>query len=149
MLSQLLMLFGFFSLVLVSVYWVNRAVSLFDQLIGDGQSAVVFLEFTLLTLPNVIRLVLPISAFVATVYVVNRLITDSELVVMQAAGRAECADSAIGTRLIRDGRPGVEGPRREGAGMAGRTSFTQFFFKDTTKWMPHAQNRFPWFKLIR
>jgi len=86
MLSQLLMLFGFFSLVLVSVYWVNRAVSLFDQLIGDGQSAVVFLEFTLLTLPNVIRLVLPISAFVATVYVVNRLITDSELVVMQAAG---------------------------------------------------------------
>lgn len=86
LLAQLLMLFGFFSLVLVSVYWVNRAVSLFDQLIGDGQSALVFLEFTLLTLPNVIRVVLPISAFVATVHVVNRLITDSEMVVMQAAG---------------------------------------------------------------
>ena len=39
LLSQLLGLFGFFSLVLVAVYWINRAVGLFDQLIGDGQSA--------------------------------------------------------------------------------------------------------------
>jgi len=39
MLSQLLVLFGFFSLVLVSVYWVNRAIGLFDQLISDGQTA--------------------------------------------------------------------------------------------------------------
>lgn len=86
LLSQLLALFGFFSLLLVSVYWVNRAVGLFDQLIGDGQSTLVFLEFSLLTLPNVIRLVLPISTFVAAVYVANRLMNDSELVVMQATG---------------------------------------------------------------
>lgn len=86
LLSQLLQLFGFFSLVLVAVYWVNRAVGLFDQLIGDGQSALVFLEFSILTLPNAIRLVLPISAFAATVYVVNRLMQESELVVMQATG---------------------------------------------------------------
>jgi lipopolysaccharide export system permease protein len=86
LLSQLLQLFGFFSLVLVAVYWVNRAVGLFDQLIGDGQSALVFLEFSLLTLPNAIRLVLPVSAFAATVYVVNRLMQESELVVMQATG---------------------------------------------------------------
>jgi lipopolysaccharide export system permease protein len=86
LLSQLLALFGFFSLVLVAVYWVNRAVGLFDQLIGDGQSALVFLQFSLLTLPNVIRLVLPISAFVGAVYVANRLMSESELVVMQATG---------------------------------------------------------------
>jgi lipopolysaccharide export system permease protein len=86
MLSQLLALFGFFSLVLVAVYWINRAVGLFDKLIGDGQSALVFLEFSLLTLPFVIRLVLPISAFAATVYVTNRLTAESELVVMQATG---------------------------------------------------------------
>lgn len=86
LLSQLLALFGFFSLILVAVYWVNRAVGLFDQLIGDGQSALVFLEFTALTLPNVIRLVLPVSAFAAAVYVANRLTRESELVVMQATG---------------------------------------------------------------
>ncbi|MFN4130812.1 MAG: LPS export ABC transporter permease LptF [Paracoccaceae bacterium] len=86
LLSHLLALFGFFSLLLVSVYWVNRAVGLFDQLIGDGQSALVFVQFSLLTLPNVIRLVLPISTFAAAVYVANRLMSDSELVVMQATG---------------------------------------------------------------
>lgn len=86
LLSQLIAVFGFFSLVLVSVYWINRAVGLFDKLIGDGQSALVFLEFSLLTLPNVIALVLPISAFAAAVYVANRLTQESELVVMQATG---------------------------------------------------------------
>jgi lipopolysaccharide export system permease protein len=86
LLSQLLALFGFFALVLVAVYWVNRAVGLFDQLIGDGQSALVFLEFSILTLPNAIRLVLPVAAFAAAVYVTNRLMQESELVVMQATG---------------------------------------------------------------
>ena len=86
LLSQLVALFGFFALVLVSVYWVNRAVGLFDRLLGDGHSALVFLEFSLLMLPNVIRLVLPIAAFAAAVYVTNRLTQESELVVMQATG---------------------------------------------------------------
>lgn len=86
LLSQLLMLFGFFALVLVLVYWVNRAVVLFDQLIANGQSAAVFLEFTALTLPNVIRIVLPVAAFAGTVYATNRLMSESELVVVQATG---------------------------------------------------------------
>lgn len=85
-LSQLLQYFGFFALVLVGVYWLNKAVGLFDQLIGDGQSTLVFLEFSLLTLPLVIKLVLPVAAFIATVYGTNRLMTESELVVMQATG---------------------------------------------------------------
>ena len=86
LLSQLLILFGFFALVLVLVYWVNRAVVLFDQLIANGQSALVFLEFSALTLPGVIRIVLPIAAFAGTLYVTNRLTAESELVVVQATG---------------------------------------------------------------
>ena len=86
MLGQLLTLFGFFSLILVLVYWINRAVILFDQLIADGQSAAVFLELSALSLPTVIRLALPLSAFAASVYVTNKLTTDSELVVLRATG---------------------------------------------------------------
>ena len=86
MLSQLMVLFGFFSLVLVAVYWVNRAVVLFDRLIADGHSAGVFLEFTALSLPSVIALVLPMASFAAAVYVTNRLMGDSELTVVQATG---------------------------------------------------------------
>ncbi|MEE9426652.1 MAG: LPS export ABC transporter permease LptF, partial [Paracoccaceae bacterium] len=86
LLSQLVVLFGFFALVLVMIYWVNRAVVLFDQLIANGHSALVFLEFSALTLPNVIRLVLPIAAFAASVFCANRLTADSELVVVQSTG---------------------------------------------------------------
>jgi lipopolysaccharide export system permease protein len=82
----LLTLFGFFALVLVGVYWINRAVALFDQIIADGQSAGVFLELTALTLPNVIRVVLPVPAFAAAVYVAHRMIVESEMVVAQATG---------------------------------------------------------------
>ena len=86
MLGQLLTLFGFFSLILVLVYWINRAVRLFDRLIADGQSAWVFLELTSLSLPGLIRIVLPLSAFVAAVYVTNRMSSESELTVVQATG---------------------------------------------------------------
>lgn len=86
MLSQLLVLFGFFALVLVAVFWINRAVVLFDRLIGDGQTALVFLEFTALGLPKLITTVLPLAAFAAAVYVTNRLNNESELTVMAATG---------------------------------------------------------------
>lgn len=85
-LSQLLVLFGFFSLVLISVYWINQAVDLFDSLLADGQNVRVFVEFTLLALPRIMLLVLPISAFVAALYIFNRMTTESELVVLQTAG---------------------------------------------------------------
>lgn len=86
MLSQLLVIFGLSSLVLVLVYWINRAVRLFDQIIASGESATVFLELSVLTLPNVIKLVLPVSAFVSAVYVTNRLSAESELVIVQSTG---------------------------------------------------------------
>jgi lipopolysaccharide export system permease protein len=86
MLSQLLMLFGFFALVLVAVYWVNRAVVLFDRLISDGHSALVVLEFTALSLPAVIAIVLPMAAFAAAVHVTNRLSGEGELTVVRATG---------------------------------------------------------------
>ncbi|MEX3015744.1 LPS export ABC transporter permease LptF [Gymnodinialimonas hymeniacidonis] len=85
-LRQLVMLFGFFSLVLVSVYWVNQAARLFDSLIADGQNVSVFLEFSALTLPWIVQLILPVAAIVATLYIFNRMIGESELVVLQTAG---------------------------------------------------------------
>ena len=86
MLSQFLILFGFFALVLVAVFWINRAVLLFDQVIGNGQSALVFLEFSALGLPKLIVTVLPVATFASSVYVINRMTRESELTVLQATG---------------------------------------------------------------
>lgn len=83
---QLLLLFAFFSLILVGVLWITRSVSLLDKLIADGQSALVFLEFTALTLPSLIQTVVPISVFSAALYVTNRLNRESELTAMLATG---------------------------------------------------------------
>lgn len=85
-LGQLLRVFGFFSLVLVAVYWVNQAAMLFNYLIAEGQSVGVFLELTALELPKLIRVVLPFSAFVATVYVTLAMVRANEIAVLQAAG---------------------------------------------------------------
>ena len=83
---QLVARFGFFAIVLVGVSWINQAVRLFDQLISDGQPAGVFIEITALTLPNVIRIMLPIAAFAASLHVANRLTSESEILAVQSAG---------------------------------------------------------------
>jgi lipopolysaccharide export system permease protein len=81
-----MVLFGFYALVLVAVFWVNRAVALFDQLISDGHSISVFVEFSILSLPAVIAKILPLATFAASVSVINRLSGESELTVLQAVG---------------------------------------------------------------
>ncbi len=88
LLAELLRTFGLVALVLVTVYWANRAVSLFDRVISEGQSLALFFELSLLSLPILVRVVLPIAAFVAALLVTHRLIRDNELLVLQAAGVA-------------------------------------------------------------
>lgn len=84
--SQLLRVFGFFALVLVGVYWINRAVVLLDRYLSEGQGGGLVLELTVLSLPAILLLVLPVAGFAASAQVTNRLHSDSELVVVQGTG---------------------------------------------------------------
>ena len=86
--SQLLTFCGFFALILVAIFWFDKALRMFERLLGKGQSTWLFLELTFLTLPPVIASILPIAGFAAAVFVINRLSADSELIVMKAAGRS-------------------------------------------------------------
>ena len=79
-------MFGFFSLILLFIYWINKAIDLFDKLISDGQTFLVFLEFSILTIPPIIPIIAPLAAFAAAIFVTNRLKNDSELTIMQATG---------------------------------------------------------------
>lgn len=85
-LSQLMRVFGFFALVLVGIYWVNRAVILLDRYLSEGQGGGLVLQLTLLSIPGIMLIVLPVAGFVAAAYTTNRLHADSELVVVQATG---------------------------------------------------------------
>ena len=84
--TQYFLMFGFFSLILLFIYWINKAIALFDNLISDGQTFFVFLEFSILTIPPIISIVAPLAAFAAAIFVTNRLKNDSELTIMQATG---------------------------------------------------------------
>lgn len=75
----------FFVLVFTGVIWLTQAVRLVDTVIASGQGAKVFLEFSTLVLPQVFVIVLPLSGMGASLYALNRLHTDSELVVMMGA----------------------------------------------------------------
>ena len=90
-LRQLTGPFLFFVLVFTGVIWLSQSLRVIDTVVNNGQSATVFLEFTLLLLPRVMAMVLPVAALAATLYAVNRLVTDSEVVVMFAAGRSGAA----------------------------------------------------------
>ncbi len=85
-LGQLMVVFGFFAFVIVMIYWVNRAITLFDRLVGDGQSVRVFVEFTLLIIPFLLFIILPLAAFAAAINVANRLSSESEMVVLRSSG---------------------------------------------------------------
>ncbi|MEM7528981.1 MAG: LPS export ABC transporter permease LptF [Pseudomonadota bacterium] len=78
--------FLFFVLVFTGVIWLSQSLRVIETVVNNGQSAMVFLEFTALLLPRVMTVVLPVAAFAATLYAINRLFGDSEIVVMFAAG---------------------------------------------------------------
>lgn len=85
-LGQLVGALGFFLLVFTGVIWLTQAVRLIDTVIASGQSAMVFLTFSALVMPQVFVIVLPLSGIGAALFAINKLFTDSELVVMMASG---------------------------------------------------------------
>lgn len=72
--------------VLTAAVWLAQSLRLIDLIVNRGLSIGLFLHLALLILPSFIDAVLPIALFIAILYVYNRLIADSELVVMRAAG---------------------------------------------------------------
>ncbi|MGL5139070.1 MAG: LptF/LptG family permease, partial [Beijerinckiaceae bacterium] len=73
-------------LALTGVIWITTALRELDLVASKGQTMLVFLQVTLLTLPGLIMVIAPIALFAAVLYTLNRLNSDSELIVMNAAG---------------------------------------------------------------
>ena len=71
---------------LSAAVWLAQSLRLVDLIVNRGLSIELFLYLALLILPRFLDIVLPIGAFIAVLFVFNRLIAESELVVMRAAG---------------------------------------------------------------
>jgi lipopolysaccharide export system permease protein len=78
-----------FALVLVSltgVIWITQALRGIDLMTSQGQTIVTFLGITGLVIPALILIISPIALMIAISHTLNKLATDSEIIVMNAAG---------------------------------------------------------------
>lgn len=74
------------ALSLMSMLWLTQSLKFVEMVTDKGLPVYLFVEMTSLLMPRVFTILSPIALFVAVMFVYNRLITDSELVVMKAAG---------------------------------------------------------------
>jgi lipopolysaccharide export system permease protein len=88
---QLLAPLVFITLVLTGVVWLTQSLRFVDMIVNRGLSAAEFLYVTLLLMPGVLVLILPIALFCAVLFTYHRLSYDSELVVMRSAGLSQRA----------------------------------------------------------
>jgi lipopolysaccharide export system permease protein len=85
-LRQCLSVMIFVTGALTAAVWLAQSLRLVDLIVNRGLSAEMFLYLAMLILPRFLDIVVPIGVFIAVLFVFNRLITESELVVMRAAG---------------------------------------------------------------
>jgi lipopolysaccharide export system permease protein len=80
---------GAFVLTCVSlaiVMWFTQAIREFDLITSQRQTAFVFVGLTGLFFPLLVMMIAPISLVLAAAHVLNKLSSDSEIIVMNAAG---------------------------------------------------------------
>lgn len=75
-------------LALTLIIWITQILRQLDLVTGQGQTLGIFMLVTLLSLPALVVIIAPVALFIATLYALNKLNSDSELIVMSAAGIA-------------------------------------------------------------
>ncbi len=89
LLGQMLGPVALLTLLMTCVIWLTQFPRLLDLVINRGQSAPTFIYLTLLLLPTLLVIILPIAFFFGTLFTLSRLNGDSELVVMASAGYSQ------------------------------------------------------------
>lgn len=72
------------SLAMLAV--LTQSLSTLELIVENRQSAATFFYITVLAIPQLIAIILPLAVFIAVLYTINRLNMDSELVVAKASG---------------------------------------------------------------
>lgn len=71
---------------LTAVIWLSQSLRFVEMIIEHGASAGVFLQLTMLLIPSLLIIALPIALFIVVLFIFSKMTTDRELVVMSAAG---------------------------------------------------------------
>lgn len=76
---------------LTMVIWLTQSLKFVEMIVNRGLTAGRFVYLTALLLPNFLSVILPIALFAVTVFVFHRMISDREMVVMNAVGLSRLA----------------------------------------------------------
>ena len=68
------------------VVWIGLALRELNVVTASGQSAWTLISITTLALPNLLAIIAPIALLIASIHTLNRLNSDSELIVLTASG---------------------------------------------------------------
>ena len=71
---------------LASLALLTQSLQTLDLIVENRQSAVTFFYITILALPQLISVIMPLAVFMAVLYALNRLNIDSEMIVAKASG---------------------------------------------------------------
>ena len=79
---------GFFLVAfsLLSMLWLTQSLRFVEMVTNKGLPLSLFVELTSLLMPRLFSILSPIAAFASVMFVYNRMLSDRELVIMQAAG---------------------------------------------------------------
>jgi lipopolysaccharide export system permease protein len=78
-----------FAVILISltgVIWITQALRGIDLMTSQGQTILTFLGVTSLAIPVLVLIISPIALMIAISHTLNKLATDSEIIVINAAG---------------------------------------------------------------
>ena len=87
------------TLALTGVALLTSSLSALDLLVNQRQSLSIFAEVTLLAMPQIIALILPVAVFVAALVALNRLHTEQEIVICFAGGMSRWRVASPAIRL--------------------------------------------------
>lgn len=73
-------------LSLSGIVWIALALRQLNVVTSQGQDTLMLIKMTTLALPNLMAIIAPFSFLIASLHTLNRLNTDSELIVLSAAG---------------------------------------------------------------
>jgi lipopolysaccharide export system permease protein len=88
LITQLIGPFAFFCFITSGILLLNQSLKIIDLVTENKQPIYIALELTLLLLPKVLITAIPISAFIASILIVNRLFNEEELLVMMSIGQS-------------------------------------------------------------
>ena len=78
----------------------TQSLQTLDLIVENRQSAATFFKITILALPQLISIIMPLAVFMAAIYALNRMTSDSELIVAKANG---VSPWAMGSPVLRLG----------------------------------------------